>query len=355
MECVAPRLCFRPLLQLDSISTYTMTERGLSATQAQEDFEATSRHAVRVVKALATPEGSGATVWRTIGGPELENLDPFLMLDHFVADHHGAAFPGDYARDDPIYVHPQTQAFRSPSQRTSNGHLHATGFIPTRGLNGEPWDIVCWGCTMDDCRSWRQVIIKHAEMPVYQEGADVPIGLQLWVNLPSQYKMNAPSYKDIKSETIPTVFREHGDIEIRIISGASCGTSVAPPSIGGCWYIHIKFHKRRSVFNQELPPGWTGFVYILRGSLSIHSEIFSSHTAVILSSDPKENHVSLSAREDETDVVLFAAEPLNQPIARFGPFVMNTKEELQKALLDYRMEINGFENARKWKSSIGGR
>ncbi|CAE7113838.1 unnamed protein product [Rhizoctonia solani] len=197
--------------------------------------------------------------------------------------------------------------------------------------------------------------VKHAEMPVYQEGADVPIGLQLWVNLPSQYKMTTPTYKDIKSETIPTIFREHDDIEIRIISGISCGTSVAPPSIGGCWYIHIKFHKRRSTFSQELPPGWTAFVYILRGSLSIQSEIFPLRTAVILSSDLNENHVSLSAEEDETDIVLFAAEPLNQPIARFGPFVMNTKEELQKALLDYRMEINGFENARRWKSSIGRR
>ncbi|KDN49381.1 hypothetical protein RSAG8_02083, partial [Rhizoctonia solani AG-8 WAC10335] len=139
------------------------------------------------------------------------------------------------------------------------------------------------------------------------------------------------------------------------ISGTSCGTSVAPPSVGGCWYIHMKFHKRRSTFNQELPPGWTAFVYILRGSLSIRSETFPSHTAVVLSSDPEENHVGLSAGDDGADVVLFAAEPLNQPIARFGPFVMNTKEELKKALLDYRMEINGFENARRWKSSIGGR
>ncbi|KAG8687960.1 hypothetical protein FRC11_006307 [Ceratobasidium sp. 423] len=197
--------------------------------------------------------------------------------------------------------------------------------------------------------------VKHAEMPVYQEGADIPIGLQLWVNLPSQHKMIAPAYKDIKAATIPTVSCEQDDIEIRIISGTSCGASVAPPPVGGCWFLHMRFYKCLSVFNQELPPGWTAFVYVLVGSLSIRSETFPLRTAVILSSDPKESHVNLSAGEDGTEVVLFAAEPLNQPIARFGPFVMNTKEELQKALLDYRMEINGFENARRWKSSIGGR
>ncbi|ELU44669.1 pirin domain-containing protein [Rhizoctonia solani AG-1 IA] len=187
--------------------------------------------------------------------------------------------------------------------------------------------------------------VKHAEMPIYQEGTDVPIGLQLWVNLPSQHKMTAPTYRDIKSDTssIPTIVREHGNIEIRIISGTSCGISVTPPSVGGCWYLHLKFRKDHFSFDQELR------------TLSIRSETFSPRTAVVLSSNPNESYVHLSAEEDGTEIVLFAAKPLNQPIARFGPFVMNTKEELQKAILDYRMEINGFENARRWKSSIGGR
>ncbi|CAE6425337.1 unnamed protein product [Rhizoctonia solani] len=310
-----------------------MTEYSSPIIQVEEESEGTSRHPVQAIKALATPEGSGATVWRTIGGTELENLDPFLMLDHFVADHQGAAFPD----------HPHRgQATVTYMLQGSSQHEDSMGNLGTLCTGDVQWMIAGRG-------------VKHAEMPVYQVGGDVPIGLQLWVNLPSQYKMIAPTYKDIKSETIPTILREHGDIEIRIISGTSCGTSIAPPSVGGCWYIHIKFHKGRSTFNQELPPGWTAFVYVLRGSLSIKSETFLAHTAVVLSSNPKENHVSLSAEEDESDVVLFAAKPLDQPIARFGPFVMNTKEELQKALLDYRMEINGFENARRWKSSIGGR
>ncbi|CAE6416053.1 unnamed protein product [Rhizoctonia solani] len=310
-----------------------MTEYSSPIIQVEEDFEDTSRRPTQTIKALATPEGSGATVWRTIGGTELENLDPFLMLDHFVADHQGAAFPD----------HPHRgQATVTYMLQGSSQHEDSMGNLGTLCAGDVQWMIAGRG-------------VKHAEMPVYQEGGDVPIGLQLWVNLPAQYKMTAPTYKDIKSETIPTIFHECGDIEIRIISGTSCGTSVAPPSVGGCWYIHIKFHKRGSTFNQELPPGWTAFAYILSGALSIKSETFLSHTAVVLSSNPKENHVSLSAEEGESAVVLFAAEPLNQPIARFGPFVMNTKEELQKALLDYRMEINGFENARRWKSSIGGR
>ncbi|CEL52404.1 Pirin OS=Rattus norvegicus GN=Pir PE=1 SV=1 [Rhizoctonia solani AG-1 IB] len=131
--------------------------------------------------------------------------------------------------------------------------------------------------------------------------------------------------------------------------------SVTSPPIGGCWYLHIKFNKPQASFKQELPSGWTSFVYVLSGALFIQSETISSRTAAILSSDTNENYVCLGAEEGGTEAVLFAAKPLNQPVARFGPFVMNTKEELQKALLDYRMEINGFENARRWKSSIGGR
>ncbi|CAE6488157.1 unnamed protein product [Rhizoctonia solani] len=230
----------------------------------------------------------------------------------------------------------------------SSQHEDSIGNLGTLCAGDVQWMVAGRG------ESSYRVPVKHAEMPVYQEGADVPIGLQLWVNLPSQLKMTAPTYRDIHAETIPTILREHDDIEIRIISGTSCGISVAPPPVGGCWYFHIKF-KRQSTFNQDLPSGWTAFVYVLQGSLSIRSETFPLRTAVVLSSDPQENYVSLSAGADETEVVLFAAEPLNQPIARFGPFVMNTKEELQKALLDYRMEINGFENARRWKSSIGGR
>ncbi|CAE6433312.1 unnamed protein product [Rhizoctonia solani] len=310
-----------------------MAEYSPAITLIEGNLVGTSRQAVQAIKALATPEGSGAIVWRTIGGMELENLDPFLMLDHFVADHQGAAFPD----------HPHRgQATVTYMLQGSSQHEDSMGNLGTLCAGDVQWMLAGRG-------------VKHAEMPVYQEGTDIPIGLQLWVNLPSQHKMAAPAYKDIKAATIPTVFHEQGDVEIRIISGTSCGTSVVPPPVGGCWFLHMRFHKHQTAFNQELPPGWTAFVYILAGSLSIRSETFPLRTAVVLSSDSKESYVSLSAGEDGTDIVLFAAEPLDQPIARFGPFVMNTKEELQKALLDYRMEINGFENARRWKSSIGGR
>ncbi|KAF8744789.1 pirin family, partial [Rhizoctonia solani] len=303
---------------------YRMAEDDLILVPAERDSDNTSRRAIKTINALETPEGSGATVWRTIGGPELENLDPFLMLDHFLADHDRAAFPD----------HPHRgQATITYMLQGSIQHEDSMGNLGTLCTGDVQWMIAGRG-------------VKHAEMPIYQEGTDVPIGLQLWVNLPSQHKMTAPTYRDIKSDAIPTIVREHGNIEIRIISGTSCGISVTPPSVGGCWYLHLKFRKDHFSFDQEL---------LLAGTLSIRSETFSPRTAVVLSSNPNESYVHLSAEEDGTEIVLFAAKPLNQPIARFGPFVMNTKEELQKAILDYRMEINGFENARRWKSSIGGR
>lgn len=301
---------------------------------ASSNNASASRQALRAIRAIATPEGSGATVWRTIGGSELETLDPFLMLDHFIADHDGAAFPD----------HPHRgQATVTYMLQGSSRHEDSVGNLGTLRAGDVQWMVAGRG-------------VKHAEMPIYEEGLDVPVGLQLWVNLPSQSKMVAPAYKDLKAESIPTVFLDQGDIEIRVIGGTSCNVSVPIPPIGGCWYFHMKFHKSRSGFRQDLPPSWTSFLYIITGSLSVdQSEAFPELTAVVLSSETGENHVFLCAEEDNTEIILLAAEPLNQPVARFGPFVMNTKEELQKALLDYRMEINGFENARRWKSSIGGR
>lgn len=295
----------------------------------------TSRQVTRVVRAVETPEGSGATVLRTIGGSELETLDPFLMLDHFVADHEKAAFPD----------HPHRgQATVTYMLQGSSQHEDSTGNLGTLHAGDVQWMVAGRG-------------VKHAEMPMYQPDLDIPIGLQLWIDLPTESKMMAPTYRDLRAVNIPLVSpNQNSEVEIRVIAGSSCGTTVPVPSVGGCWYLHMTFRKSRSTFHQELPPGMTSFIYVIKGTLSVAgSEDIPQHTAVILSSNGNEDHVNLCAAHDGTEIILVAAEPLNQPIARFGPFVMNTKDELKKALLDYRMEINGFENARHWKSSIGKR
>ncbi|KAG9126555.1 hypothetical protein FRC07_003009 [Ceratobasidium sp. 392] len=222
----------------------------------------------------------------------------------------------------------------------SSQHEDSTGNLGTLNAGDAQWMVAGRG-------------VKHAEMPVYQEGLDIPIGLQLWVNLPIKYKMTAPTYKDIRAESIPLVSPKHdSNINIRILSGTSCGTHVPVPDIGGCWYLHIRFSKEQSSFKQELPPKTTTFIYIIKGSLRVAgSETFSQHAALVLSCNPEEEYVDLCSRSDETEIILVysvlvsvtypdiaraqvAAEPLNQPVARFGPFVMNTKDELKKALLD---------------------
>ncbi|KAG8703038.1 hypothetical protein FRC08_003100 [Ceratobasidium sp. 394] len=306
-----------------------------TSSELDQSLAGASRRVVRFIQAAETPEGSGATVLRTIGGSELETLDPFLMLDHFVADHEGAAFPD----------HPHRgQATVTYMLQGSSQHEDSTGNLGTLKAGDVQWMVAGRG-------------VKHAEMPVYQEGLDIPIGLQLWIDLPSEHKMMAPTYKDMRAESIPLVSPKHdSSIKIRVISGTSCGTHAPVPAIGGCWYLYMQFCERQSGFDQELPPKMTAFVYIIKGSLRIaQSETFTQHTALILSSNPGEEYVNLYSESDETEIILVAAEPLNQPVARFGPFVMNTKDELKKALLDYRMGINGFENARRWKSSIGRR
>ncbi|KAF8610508.1 hypothetical protein BDV93DRAFT_601507 [Ceratobasidium sp. AG-I] len=294
-----------------------------------------SRQVAKVIQAVETPEGSGATVLRTIGGSELETLDPFLMLDHFVADHEKAAFPD----------HPHRgQATVTYMLQGSSQHEDSTGNLGTLHAGDVQWMVAGRG-------------VKHAEMPMYQPELDIPIGLQLWIDLPTESKMMAPTYRDLRAADIPLVSPDqNSDVEIRIITGSSCNTTVPVPSVGGCWYLHIKLRNNQSSLKQELPPGMTSFIYVIKGKLRVaQSEPIPQHTAAILSTNADEDHVNICATDDNTEIILVAAEPLNQPVARFGPFVMNTKDELKKALLDYRMEINGFENARRWKSSIGKR
>jgi len=124
--------------------------------------------------------------------------------------------------------------------------------------------------------------------------------------------------------------------------------------LGGCWYFHFIFDKKSTIF-QDIPKGWTSFLYILKGSVSVGSDTMSTeafHT-VVLSANDSETGVSVTAAEDSTEFILVAGEPLDQSVVQYGPFVMTSHEEIQKTLIDYQTGQNGFEKAHTWKSVIG--
>ncbi|TFK76494.1 hypothetical protein BDN72DRAFT_755745 [Pluteus cervinus] len=293
-----------------------------------------SRAVSKKVLSVETPEGAGALVRRSIGSMTLRNLTPFLMLDHFHVSK-GAGFPD----------HPHRgQATVTYMLEGSSQHEDSAGHKGTIETGGVQW--MCAGKG-----------IIHAEMPVHGEGLPEPRGLQLWVDLPKEYKMVDPTYQELGPDQIPTAYPdgEDGAVKIKVISGESHGVSSPVRPLGGCWYFHLIFKKRGHVF-QHLPAGWTGFIYVLKGSIGIDSGPISYdafHT-LVLSNHNDENGVRVSGL-DGTELVLVAGEPLDQTVFQYGPFVMTSKEDIQTTLLDYQIGRNGFESAHTWKSEIARR
>ncbi|KAI0341726.1 hypothetical protein BDW22DRAFT_1358575 [Trametopsis cervina] len=294
-----------------------------------------SRSVEKKVYAVETPEGEGALVRRSIGNMKLRNVTPFLMLDHFnVAE--GAGFPD----------HPHRgQATVTYMLEGSSAHEDSAGHKGIINAGGVQW--MCAGKG-----------IMHAEMPISGPGKPEPRGLQLWIDLPKEYKMVEPSYQELDSSQVPEAFPHgtDGGVKVRVISGISHGVESPVRPLGGCWYFHMIFSKKSTIF-QDLPAGWTAFIYIWKGSVSVGDETLAHETfnTLVLSADSKETGVKLTAGEDNTEFVLVAAEPLDQTIYQYGPFVMTTKEEIQKTLIDYQYAQNGFEKAHTWRSAIGGR
>ncbi|KAG8866519.1 hypothetical protein FRC20_008263 [Serendipita sp. 405] len=222
----------------------------------------------------------------------------------------------------------------------SEGHK---GVIKTGGVQ--------WMC------AGRGVI--HSEIPLHVEGAKNPNGLQLWVDLPKEHKMSKPSYQELDAEEIPSAYPygEDGDVRIKLISGKSFGVESPVRPLGGCWYMHIFLKKQGSRVFQDLPAGWTSFVYTLQGSVFVNKEggetVHEQYHTLVLSSAANETGVSIEAASDDTEVVLISGEPLDQGVVQYGPFVMTSEAEIRQTLRDYHYGQNGFEKAGTWKSDLG--
>ncbi|KAF8797981.1 hypothetical protein BYT27DRAFT_7203669 [Phlegmacium glaucopus] len=290
-----------------------------------------SRTILKKVLAVETPEGVGALVRRSIGSINLRNLTPFLLLDHFHIKE-GAGFPD----------HPHRgQATVTYMLEGSSQHEDSAGHKGTIVPGGVQW--MCAGKG-----------IIHAEMPIHVPGSLDPRGLQLWVDLPKQYKMADPSYQELSPDQIPVAYPGGVEglrpIEVKVISGKSHGAESPVRPLGGCWFFHITFKEEGKMF-QDLPSGWTSFLYILNSFVTVGAEAVEVFNTAILSSAPSQTGVSLSGIKG-TELVLVAGEPLDQTVFQYGPFVMTSREEIQNTLLDYQTGRNGFERAHTWKSEI---
>uniref|UniRef100_A0ACD6ABW5 Uncharacterized protein n=1 Tax=Avena sativa TaxID=4498 RepID=A0ACD6ABW5_AVESA len=282
------------------------------------------RSVVKKLLSEAQSEGQGATVRRSIGRHELRNLDPFLMLDEFSVSK-PAGFPDHPHRGFETVTYMLEGAF---THQDFSGHK---GTIRTGHVQ---WMTAGRG-------------IVHSEMPA-SDG--VQKGLQLWINLASKDKMIEPRYQELQSKDISHA--EKDGVEVRIIAGEAFGVQSPVYTRTPTMYMDFSMQPG-SQLHQPIPAGWNAFVYIIEGEGSFGRKNTVPATA--------HHCLVLGAHGDGLSVwnksgaplrfALAAGQPLNEPVVQQGPFVMNTRAEIQQAMEDYYYGRNGFEKARQWSSA----
>ena len=274
---------------------------------------ALSRTVERLVTGQATSDGAGVKLSRILTQDLQHRLDPFLMLDAFGSDK-----PDDYIAGFPDHPH---RGFETVTYMIAGRMLHRDS-AGNEGLlqnGGVQW-----------MTAGRGVI--HSEIPQQADG--VMEGFQLWLNLHSREKMNAPWYRDFQNQQLPQ-FQTPQGVAVTVIAGASHHVQGAVTrEITQPIYLDLHMPKGAS-FEQTLPAAHNAFVYVYRGEVRIAGQSVHVQRMAILANNAPADGVVIEASAD-AQLILVAGKPLKEPIVQYGPFVMNTKEEIYQALADFR-------------------
>ncbi len=274
-----------------------------------------ARPVARVVTGVPTSDGAGVRLTRLIGTPALPDLDPFLMLDAFGADDpkaYIAGFPDHPHRGFETVTYMLAGRMRHRDNKGNSGLLEA---------GSVQWMTAGRG-------------IVHSEMPEQTEGRMA--GFQLWINLPAREKMTAPRYQDIPAASVPVV-TARGGASVKVIAGEIQGTRgpVAPATTAPL-FLDIRLPGDGS-FESDVPAGHTAFAHVYEGAASVgapgETETLSSGQLGVLGAGDR---FLVRAAGGPARLLLLAGRPLKEPVAKYGPFVMNTEAELHQALADYR-------------------
>lgn len=288
--------------------------------QTNNDSSAmTSRVVVQQLPGMATADGDGVKLTRIIGTPHLEMLDPFLMLDCFESDD-----ANDYIGGFPTHPH---RGFETVTYLL-NGRMRHKDNAGNEGViepGGVQWMTAGRG-------------ILHSEMPEQQEG--LLKGFQLWVNLPAKAKMSEPSYQEFLPESTPLERRENGT-QIRVIAGKTNEGTVGPVVNSHTYptYMDISLPANTAI-EQDLINDHNAFIYVIEGDIQVQdtdaidtatNKVVAKNLAVL----SKGANVKIKSNREGARFLLIAGQPLNEPIARMGPFVMNTQAEIRQAVNDF--------------------
>ncbi len=269
-----------------------------------------------VVKGMPATDGAGVELTRVIGQPALPMLDPFLMLDAFRSDK-----PDDYIAGFPPHPHRgfETVTYLLAGRMRHKDNAGHEGVIEPGGIQ---WMTAGKG-------------IVHSEMPEQEDG--LLEGFQLWVNLPAAHKMEPSGYQEHPAKLIPLESRQ-GGIDIKVIAGVTSQGTTGPvvQPLTEPLYLDVKLPAGQ-VFIEELPVSHNAFIYVIDGQVSATHE--NGNTVPLARDDlavfSDGVSVELKAGENDARFLLVAGKPLGEPVARGGPFVMNTKPEIQQAFEDY--------------------
>ena len=272
-----------------------------------------TRGVERIINGQFVMDGAGVKINRVLTGPLQRRLDPFLMLDAFGSDK-----PGDYIAGFPEHPHRgfETITYMLAGRMRHRDSAGNEGMITDGGVQ--------W------MTAGRGVI--HSEMPEQNEG--LMEGFQLWLNLPASDKMVEPWYRDIPLEEVPRLTLADG-VTVQVIAGSTHGVDGAVQRAHTePLYLDLEI-PAGVTFEQPIPAGHNAFVYVFRGEAVFEGKGVGSGRMAILDNAPQADGVRIKAIEP-TRVLVLAGRPLGEPIAQYGPFVMNTQAQLQQAVEDFR-------------------
>ena len=270
-----------------------------------------NRPVARRLRGLATSDGAGVSLTRVIGTQQLSYLDPFLMLDEF-----GSDTPGDYIAGFPSHPH---RGFETVTYmldgRMRHKDNHGNEGLMTAGS-------VQW---MTAGRG-----IVHSEMPEQEEGS--MRGFQLWVNLPAKDKMAQPRYQEFSADLIPEVSPSPG-VTVKIIAGhvGELAGPVQQPATDPL-YLDVAIEAGAS-FAQAIAPGHNAFAYVYEGEVSVGEDTVGKGELVVLGDGDAATFVG---KVNKGRLILVAGKPIGEPVARYGPLVMNTQAEIMQAVQDFQ-------------------
>ncbi len=270
-----------------------------------------TREVKQIVEAIQTSDGAGVKLKRSIGVPELDFIDPFLMFDEF-----GSENKDDYIAGFPPHPH---RGIETATYMLAGRFKHedSTGSKGEMGPGSVQWMSAAGG-------------IIHSEMPMMKEGK--LHGFQLWVNMPAKLKMSKPSYQNIEPSNIPE-FKDQ-EKKIKIIAGRYKDKTgpVKDTSIDPI-YLDVQL-KKGTIFDYVIPSSRNVFVYLVSGEIKIGNKVHNKLQNSTLISLAEGNDLKILSVK-ESQFLIIAGKPIGEPIARGGPFVMNTKQEIIKAVQDY--------------------